>query len=198
MSITRHYCQKKSAGDFKVETRHFLTTAPKPCASSPKPLRTILSQPIARGLRRGGASGRGLRRLEGLDAAPLDTNGIQCTLFGVALTFIETPHFTRQIAEWVGDGEYRAFQQQLLEDPERGDLLVGCRGLRKVRMALGGRGKSGGARVIYLYLPEDHVLYLFLLFKKSDHANLSKSQRNQLGDLADQIKSEYARKRQDS
>jgi hypothetical protein len=65
-------------------------------------------------------------------------------------------------------------------------------------MALGGRGKSGGARVIYLYLPEDHVLYLFLLFKKSDHAKLSKSQRNQLGDLADQIKSEYARKRQDS
>ena len=98
----------------------------------------------------------------------------------------------------MGDGEYRPFQQQLLEDPERGDLLVGCRGLRKVRMALGGRGKSGGARVIYLYLPEDHVLYLFLLFKKSDHANLSKSQRNQLGDLADQIKSEYARKRQDS
>jgi hypothetical protein len=47
VSITRHYCQKKSAGDFKVETRHFLTTAPKPCASSPKPLRTILSQPIA-------------------------------------------------------------------------------------------------------------------------------------------------------
>lgn len=116
----------------------------------------------------------------------------------MTLTFIETPHFTRQIAEWVGDGEYRPFQQQLLEDPERGDLLVGCRGLRKVRMALGGRGKSGGARVIYLYLPEDHVLYLFLLFKKSDHANLSKSQRNQLGDLADQIKSEYARKRQDS
>lgn len=120
------------------------------------------------------------------------------SLFRVTLTFVETPHFTRQIAEWVTDGEYRAFQQELLEDPERGDLLVGCRGLRKVRMALGGRGKSGGARVIYLYLPEDHVLYLFLLFKKSDHENLSKSQRNQLGDLADQIKSAYARKRQDS
>jgi len=51
-------------------------------------------------------------------------------------------------------------------------------------MALAGRGKSGGARVIYLYLPEDHILYLFLLFKKSDTANLSKSQRNQLGLIA--------------
>ncbi|MES2438753.1 MAG: type II toxin-antitoxin system RelE/ParE family toxin [Verrucomicrobiota bacterium] len=63
-------------------------------------------------------------------------------------------------------------------------------------MAFVGTGKSGGARVIYLYLPEDHVLYLFLLFNKSDAANLSKSQRNQLGILAEQIKSSYAQKRQ--
>ena len=63
-------------------------------------------------------------------------------------------------------------------------------------MALARRGKSGGARVIYLYLPEDHLIYLFLLFKKSDTVNLSKSQRNQLGVLADQIKSTYAKKRQ--
>lgn len=69
----------------------------------------------------------------------------------------------------------RAFQNDLLRNPEQGDLLVGCRGLRKTRMALPARGKGGGARVIYLYLPDDHVLYLFLLFKKSDTANLSKA-----------------------
>ena len=58
------------------------------------------------------------------------------------------------------------------------------------------QGESGGARVIYLYLPDDHVLYFFLLSsKKSDTANLSKSQCNQLGVLADQIKSCYAKKR---
>ncbi len=114
----------------------------------------------------------------------------------VTLTFVETPHFTRQLHESVVDSDYRVFQNGLLEDPERGDLLVGCRGLRKARMAFAGRGKSGGARVIYLYLPEDHILYLFLLFKKSDAANLSKSQRNQLGNLAEQIKAVYAKKRQ--
>ena len=54
-------------------------------------------------------------------------------------------------------------------------------------MALGGRGKSGGARVTYLYLPEHHILYLFLLFKKTDQANLSKSQRNQLGLLSEYL-----------
>ncbi len=114
----------------------------------------------------------------------------------MTITFVETPHFTRQLAECVDDADYRAFQLELLENPERGDLLVGCRGLRKARMALAGRGKSGGARVIYLYLPEDHILYFFLLFKKSDAANLTKSKRNQLGILAEQIKSAYAQKRQ--
>lgn len=123
---------------------------------------------------------------------------IHCIPIQVALTFVETPHFTRQVAECVSDEDYRAFQQELIEDPDRGSLLVGCHGLRKARMALAGRGKSGGARVIYLYLPEDHVLYLFLLFKKSEKENLGKSQRNQLAALADQIKDAYARKRKDS
>jgi hypothetical protein len=106
--------------------------------------------------------------------------------------------FPRQRAECVDDEDFQAFQNDLLENPSQGDLLVGCRGLRKIRMSLPGKGKSGGARVIYLHLPEDHILYLFLLFKKSDAAKLTKSQRNQLGILADQIKSSYAQKRQNS
>ncbi|MCX6872962.1 MAG: type II toxin-antitoxin system RelE/ParE family toxin [Verrucomicrobia bacterium] len=113
----------------------------------------------------------------------------------MTLTFVETPLFTRQLAECVEDGDYLALQQERLTDPERGDLLVGCHGLRKTRMALGGRGKSGGARVIYLYLPENHLLYFFLLFKKSDTANLSASQRNHLGIIAEQIKATYAENR---
>lgn len=76
----------------------------------------------------------------------------------MSFTFVETPFFTRQIVEFVSDEDYRTFQRELLADPERGDLLVGCHGLRKVRMALGNRGKSGGARVIYLILPEDRII----------------------------------------
>lgn len=113
----------------------------------------------------------------------------------MALTFIETPVFSRQLAEFVCDEEFRAFQNELLHHPELGDLIVGCRGLRKARMALASRGKSGGARVIYLYLPEHRVVYLFLLFRKSDTTNLTKAQQNQLGLLAEQIKSYYAQKK---
>jgi hypothetical protein len=71
-------------------------------------------------------------------------------------------------------------------------------GLRKTRMALPGRGKSAGARVIYLYLHDHQVLYFFLLFKKSDTPNLTISQRNQLGIFAEQIKSSYAQEKQNS
>jgi hypothetical protein len=116
----------------------------------------------------------------------------------VTLTFVETSHFSRQLTECGVDEDFRALQLELLRDPERGDLLVGCHGLRKTRMSIHGRGKSSGARVIYLYLPEEHILYFFLLYKKSAAVNLSQSQRNSLGVLAEQIKSSYAKKRQNS
>jgi hypothetical protein len=60
----------------------------------------------------------------------------------VTLTFIETPVFSRQLSECVDDEDFRAFQNELLRNPEQGDLIVGCRGLRKIRMALPGRGKA--------------------------------------------------------
>ena len=62
------------------------------------------------------------------------------------LTFVETATFTRLIREVVSDDDYAAFQLALARHPEQGDLLEGCGGVRKVRMAAGGRSKSGGAR----------------------------------------------------
>jgi hypothetical protein len=66
------------------------------------------------------------------------------------LKFIETPTFTRLITRLVDDDDYAAFQQGLAEQPEKGGLMSGCGGVRKVRMAARGKGKSGGARVTYL------------------------------------------------
>lgn len=77
------------------------------------------------------------------------------------LTFIELPLFTSLITQITDDQHYRQLQNDLLKNPEKGDLIPRLRGLRKVRMALAGRGRSSGARVIYLYLPptsHDHPL----------------------------------------
>jgi hypothetical protein len=65
------------------------------------------------------------------------------------VVFLETPVFTRQIRELVDDDHYRQLQANLVVRPDAGDLIPRSGGLRKIRIAASGRGKRGGARVIY-------------------------------------------------
>jgi serine kinase of HPr protein (carbohydrate metabolism regulator) len=67
------------------------------------------------------------------------------------LKLIETSVFTRQITNLLNDEAYRQFQLQLTANPAMGVLIKGGSGIRKVRLAVGSRGKSGGARVIYYW-----------------------------------------------
>ena len=66
----------------------------------------------------------------------------------LSVHFFETPVFTRQITALLDDGDYRQLQVTLALKPEAGDLIRGSGGLRKIRWAVRGRGKSGGIRVI--------------------------------------------------
>ncbi|MEI6788377.1 MAG: hypothetical protein WCL49_07865, partial [bacterium] len=66
------------------------------------------------------------------------------------MTFTEHPVFTKRIMELLTDEEYREFQAKLAANPESGDVIPGLGGLRKIRLALPGRGKRGGARVLAL------------------------------------------------
>ena len=108
------------------------------------------------------------------------------------LTFVETTTFTRLVADVVSDEDYAEFQRELSRHPDQGDLLEGCGGVRKVRLALRGRGKSGGARVIYLYLRHRERIYLLYLFTKGDAANLSAEGKKAMRELAQQIRRETA------
>lgn len=65
-------------------------------------------------------------------------------------------------------------------DPECGELMQGMGGVRKVRVGRGGRGKSGGGRVIYIHQDADHPVFLLAAFAKNEKANLSKAERNEL------------------
>jgi hypothetical protein len=60
--------------------------------------------------------------------------------------------------------------------------------VRKVRFAVGGRGKSGGVRVLYYFHGALAPLYLLLVFAKKDQANLSAAQRATLANLAKTLK----------
>ena len=106
------------------------------------------------------------------------------------LTFVETPTFTRLINELVTDDVYAAFQKELSENPDKGGPMSGCGGVRKARLALPGRGKSGGARVVYLYLQHRHTIYLIYVFTKGEADNLSAAGKQVVRELAQQIRQE--------
>ena len=88
--------------------------------------------------------------------------------------FIETPQFTAQVVKLGAEESLRQLQLVLAHDPEVGDVLKGTGGFRKIRMALPGRGKSGGARVIYYHFASRERIVLFYLFTKNEADNISK------------------------
>lgn len=96
------------------------------------------------------------------------------------MIFIETPVFTKRARELLDDDAYAAFQRQLAVCPELGDLIEGTGGLRKVRLAVGGRGKRGGARVIYYHFVSASQIALLLIYSKNELAELTSDQRKAL------------------
>jgi len=96
------------------------------------------------------------------------------------MVFIETPLFTRQLHKLLSDDDYAAFQAALIRNPEAGDVIQGTGGLRKVRVALAGRGKSGGARVIYYWFNDRDQIGLLMMYPKNVQVDLSAEQRKAL------------------
>ena len=83
------------------------------------------------------------------------------------MVIIETSVFTRRITELLSDDEYRELQATLVERPKAGPVIPGSGGIRKLRWSASGRGKRGGARVIYYWATEqEHLLMLFIYTKK--------------------------------
>jgi hypothetical protein len=99
--------------------------------------------------------------------------------------FVELPAFSRQ--ELFDDDAPRAIQIQLFIDPEAGGLIPGGRGLRKLRAPLSGRGKRGGARVIYYWRVSPEVCYLIYAYAKNKRDDLTPAQVRMLSDVMQQV-----------
>ncbi len=103
------------------------------------------------------------------------------------MVFIETSIFTRMVLALLKEDEYRELQVDLMEDPERGDLIAGGGGIRKLRFAAQGRGKSGGVRVIYYWMKDDHQIYMLVMYPKSVKDNLTDKETALLRDLVKEL-----------
>ena len=82
------------------------------------------------------------------------------------LTFVETRLFSRLADEYLGTEGLLALQVYLQQQPDAGDLVRGSGGVRKLRWALPGRGKSGGLRVIYYLRLRQGQIWLLTLYPK--------------------------------
>ncbi len=91
-------------------------------------------------------------------------------------TVVETPMFLRYAADvWDDDDEREAFVDFIAANPEAGDVMPGAAPLRKVRWTRPGRGKRGGARVIYFVAHADGKVSLLIVYAKARTENLSKA-----------------------
>lgn len=75
------------------------------------------------------------------------------------MVFVETSLFSKLLDRYLSDDEYRLLQNHLIEHPDAGDVIRGSGGVRKVRWAVRGRGKSGGVRVIYYWAKADQQTF---------------------------------------
>jgi len=82
-------------------------------------------------------------------------------------SFIETRLFTRLVQEYLSDEDYSRLQSQLIENPEAGAVIRGSGGVRKLRWAAAGRGKSGGYRVIYFVRRSNGIIWMLTMYPKN-------------------------------
>lgn len=94
------------------------------------------------------------------------------------------PEFDRKWTEMgLTDKELKALQEELTINPSKGDVMKGTGGLRKIRIAFEGRGKSGSARVCYVDFIVYERIYLITAYSKDEKDNISKSERNEVKKL---------------
>lgn len=100
-------------------------------------------------------------------------------------TVAELPEYLRRAPKLLSENERQDIVSYLATFPKAGTVIPGTGGVRKLRWGRGGRGKSGGVRVIYYFHSEIMPLYLLTLFAKGERADLTQGERNELAGLVD-------------
>ena len=104
-------------------------------------------------------------------------------------TFIQTNEFSKN---WdilgFDDEDLRLLELSILEHPEKYPIMKGTGGLRKARISLDKKGKSGGARVCFVDFILVETVYLITVYGKKEKDNLSNAERNQIKKMIDTLK----------
>ena len=104
------------------------------------------------------------------------------------ITVAETGAFRQQVEGLLSEGEKFDLITYLSLNPTAGVVVQGTGGIRKLRWAGFGRGKSGGIRALYYFHSEKMPLYLLAAFGKNEKANISMKEARILASLVKQLK----------
>lgn len=108
-------------------------------------------------------------------------------------TVIETPTFERRAADLLSKDEHVEALVYLSAHAWDGDVIPGTGGLRKLRIAASGRGKRGGARVIYYVVNDNAPIYALDIYAKNERSDLGAATKKVLAAVAAAIKKEHSR-----
>lgn len=98
------------------------------------------------------------------------------------MTFSELSNFTKQVTRLLDDESYADLQMELFHRPDMGKVIKGSGGLRKVRWAAKGHGKSGGVRVIYYWWVAGSLITFCDIYPKNEKENLTAHEIQKIND----------------
>ncbi|MFH1340352.1 MAG: type II toxin-antitoxin system RelE/ParE family toxin [Pseudomonadota bacterium] len=110
-------------------------------------------------------------------------------------TVVETPSYLADAERLFSPEERGAIVDRLAADPACGVVIPGSGGIRKARFGFGARGKSGGARIIYLFSGASLPVFILAVFAKNEKANLSAAERNALASMIADMIEDYRRQK---
>lgn len=111
-------------------------------------------------------------------------------------TVVETPTFIRRAEKLLSGEQHEPLITWLAWRPTSGAEIVGTGGVRKLRFAAQGKGKSGGVRVIYYFHDPGMPIYALLLYGKSERADLTPDERKSVAAFAAAIEATRRRDEQ--
>jgi hypothetical protein len=100
------------------------------------------------------------------------------------ITVLQLPKFKAEATDLIGTEGIEAVAVYLINRPDAGDVIPGSGGARKLRWAAKGKGRRGGARIIYVYVAVAARIYLIRCYSKNVKTDLTAEEKRELRQIA--------------